>query len=514
MRFNVIIVVLATLAFVFLHYIDFFDLLYEESRHYEHLELDELFNLFIVAVPALAIILAARSRRLAREVAMRREAEDEASILANFDPLTGMANRRMFLAEFRNRLSAAADLNKELNLMVIDLDRFKSINDFYGHAAGDELLRTVAARIRRNVRDGDLVARLGGDEFAVLSIRNDKDDALFGILDRLVTAISQPMQFGQYHVGITCSIGAARYPSDGSDEDVLTKHADHALYQAKSAGKNRYAVFDETLADSIAERQALERDLKVALSDGTGEIVPFFQPILELATNRILQFEVLARWNHPQRGLIEAKDFATMAEDIGMADQLYLAMLRGACLAARGWDKAIAISVNLSPAQFADKDLVRKTLHVLSETDFSPERLELEVTETSIVQDFGQAQHVIKGLKAAGIRVALDDFGIGYSGLRHLHNLTLDKIKIDRSFLAPSFSPTDTNIIVSAVIDLGHNLGLTVVAEGIEDTTQASWLSARGCDLGQGYLFSQPLTADDAAIIARDGIACSPLKGL
>lgn len=497
MAFNITVLVIAALAFVVLHNVDFFDVLYTQTRAYEEFELDELFNAFVVAVPALAVILAARSRRLAEEVNRRREAEDEASTLANFDPLTGLANRRMFQAEFKSRLAAAKAAGAALDVCIIDLDRFKHINDFYGHAVGDDLLCTVAARLRNAIRDGDVAARLGGDEFAVISGGYPTDDAFLGLLGRLVDTIDQPLQIGQYQLGVTCSIGAARFPRDGSHEEVLMQCADQALYQAKAAGKNRHALFDETLAQTMKDRRSLEDELRAVLARDTGAIVPYFQPIMELSSHRVIQFEVLARWNHPSRGLVEAAEFAGIAEDIGMADQLYAIILRRACAVARGWNPSLAISVNLSPVQFSDRRLVEKTLDILRETDFPSERLELEITETSVMHDFVQAQQVIRSLRKAGIRVSLDDFGTGYSGLRHLHTLTLDKIKIDRSFVVSPTSPLEPNVIVSAVIDLGHNLGLTVVAEGIEELSQETWLASHGCDLGQGFLFSRPMAPED-----------------
>ncbi len=498
MTFNVVVLAGAVLAFLLLHNIDFFDFLYNQTRAYEDLELDELFNVFVVTVPALAIILAARSRRLAVEVDRRREAEDKAATLANFDPLTGLANRRMFQAEFRSRLKAAKASRTALNICIIDLDGFKRINDFYGHPAGDELLSTVAARLRNVIRDGDIAVRLGGDEFAIITGGNPADAGFFDMMKRLVKTINQPMKIGQYQLGVTCSIGVARFPKDGSDEELLMQCADQALYQAKATGKNRYALFDETLAQTIQDRRALEDDLRAALTQDSGAVVPYFQPIMELSSHRVIQFEVLARWNHPTRGLVEAAEFVDTAENIGMADQLYAIILRRACIAARSWDHSIAISVNLSPVQFTNRQLAEKTLEILREADFPCERLELEITESSIVHDFVQAQQVIRSLQKEGIRVSLDDFGTGYSGLRHLQKLTLDKIKIDRSFVVLPTSPSEPNVIVSAIIALGHNLGMTVVAEGIEDPSQEKWLTSHGCDLGQGFLYSRPLPLADA----------------
>jgi diguanylate cyclase (GGDEF)-like protein len=511
-RTNVLILVASVAIFALMHAMDFFDNLYVQTRVYEHLQLDEWLNAFFVAVPALALMLALRTRTLSTEVRHREQAEAEACKLANYDVLTDLANRRLFRAEFDRRLASAAQAGTELSVLLIDLDRFKIINDLYGHATGDALLGTISARIRSVTRSTDLAARIGGDEFAILSDTPFAARALESLLERLLTCIEQPITAGQYQLATTVSIGVASYPKDGTTADELLGQADQALYQAKAGGKNCYALFDDELAQTMRQRHRVEADLRRALIPDRGEIVPYFQPIFDLPSHRLRQFEVLARWNHPEQGLIEAQDFAAIAEDIGLSEPLYRTILRHACSDAASWDADISISVNVSPAQFADKLLVAKTLEILAETGFPANRLELEITETALVQDFEQASRVIRDLRRVGIRVALDDFGTGYSGLRHLHALTVDHIKIDRSFVEATRTQNDTKIIVSAMIALGHTLGMTVTAEGIEDTGEEAWLIEHGCDMGQGFLFSHPLTGSDAgafSVQARSAAALS-----
>tara|TARA_R110000868_G_scaffold411283_2_gene702731 strand:- start:942 stop:2924 length:1983 start_codon:yes stop_codon:yes gene_type:complete len=486
-----------------MHNADFYESLYRQTRLYEDYQLDELLNAFFVAAPALALALALRARSLSQEVRQREKAEATASRLANYDALTGLANRRLFHTEIVRRLAEAEATGTELNVLLVDLDRFKVINDLYGHDTGDSLLRTISARIRSAIRSTDLAARIGGDEFAILSDAPTVERAHLSLLRRLLSSIQEPIYAGEYQLGTTVSIGVASYPKDGKTAEDLLRQADQALYQAKAAGKNRYALFDDKLARAMHDRRTLEEDLRAALSPDRGEIVPYFQPILDLPSREVRQFEVMARWNHPQRGLIKAAQFAGVAEDIGMSDQLYRTILQQSCACALHWGQSI--SVNVSPAQFSDKQLVPKTLQILAETGFPPHRLELEISETALVQDFAQARRVIQGLRKVGIQVALDDFGTGYSGLRHLHALTVDRIKIDRSFVELTRTQMDIKIIVSAMIALGHSLGMTVTAEGIENDGEEAWLTEQGCDMGQGFLFSHPLQGTDAGRIAAQG---------
>lgn len=500
---NLVILIASVAVFSVMHYSDFYEIVYQQTRQYEAYQLDEMLNAFFVAAPALALVLALRTRTLADTVRQREQAEIAASRLANYDMLTGLANRRLFRAEIDRRLAAAEAAGTQLNVLIVDLDRFKVINDFYGHATGDELLRTIAARIRDAVRSTDLAARIGGDEFAILSDASSAGLGHVGLLKRLLASIGEPIEVSGYHLANTVSIGVASYPKDGDTAEDLMRQADQALYQAKASGKNRYALFDDKLAQEMRERRKLEEELRLALTSHNGAIVPYFQPILDLPSHRVRQFEVMARWNHPELGVLNAGKFASIAEDIGMSDQLYRTILRQATATAASWEQGI--SVNLSPAQFADNKLVAKTLEILAESGFPGNRLELEITETALVQDFAQARRVIKSLHKVGIRVALDDFGTGYSGLRHLHSLTVDRIKIDRSFVASTRNQADTRIIVSAMIALGHSLGMIVTAEGIEYDGEETWLTEQGCDMGQGYLFSHPLTAEDASMIAAQG---------
>jgi diguanylate cyclase (GGDEF)-like protein len=494
-RIYLLILILSITLFATLSTVNFFDRLYLYSRPCNHIRLDKIFDAFIVATPALIAVLMVYVRDLRGEIQKRRNAEQTVSILANYDPLTGLANRQLFQQEFGRRLRDAEARGVRLAVLVLDLDRFKSVNDLHGHGIGDKLLRAIAERLRASIRAPDFLSRIGGDEFAILCEGPIDDETHVRLVQRLLSEMDAPVVIDHTRITVTTSIGIAAFPQDGTAADVLLQRADLALYKAKAAGRNRHAFFDPLLDGASRERLVLESELRDALR--AGEVVPYYQPLIHLASKRLVGFEVLARWRHPRRGVLIGAEFVPLAENTGLIDLLFDVMLTQSCRDATHWPRTLLIAVNVSPTQFNDRSMVKKVLDTLHHTGLPANRLEIEITENALVQDFDVAKDVVQQLNQSGVRVSLDDFGTGYSGFRHLHQLSLDKIKIDRSFVANLHSGGDTDTIITSMITLGHSLGLEVTCEGIERQEDATWLMQRGCDQGQGFLFSRPLPAEE-----------------
>jgi diguanylate cyclase (GGDEF)-like protein len=498
-----VIIALAVAMQAFLIYIDAFDLIYEYTRAHEEWELDEVFAIFIVATFALSAVLFLRARRLAEEIERRTAAESRANQLARHDPLTGLPNRRLFREDLERRTRQSAEGGIDCAVLVLDLDYFKPINDLYGHHAGDRLLQAVADRLEGIVRAEDTVARLGGDEFAIAASGRGVGEIALRLVDRLRTELAAPFALGDIVAEIGCSIGVALFPDDASDPDLLLRRADMAMYRAKTAGRGTHAFFDMAMDHAFRERATLEADLRRGLRNG--EIVPFYQPLFELASKRLLGFEALARWRHPSRGILLPETFIQLAEDIGLIGDLMAHLLRRAIEDALKWDPRLRLSINVSPVQFKDKLLAERILAVLAERGFPAERLEVEITEAALVADVEAARAIMAVLKGRGVKIALDDFGTGYSSLHHLRELPFDSLKIDRSFVTSGREDAESAKIVTAIIGLSHNLGLPTTAEGVESADDAAWLLEQGCDLGQGFYFAQPM--DSRATSAFIGAA-------
>lgn len=501
---DVIIIALAIAVLALLREINSFEWFYYETRTYENLNLDDIANGFFVGFIALIAMLSMRHRRLRREVARRVVAENEAEALARHDPLTGIANRRLFNEHLQRLVAEGKDAGivgaggKDDGtvgaLLVIDLNRFKPVNDIYGHAAGDGLLVAVTARVQALLRHDEVFARLGGDEFGV-AIAGVTRDGVVRLANRIIAALDQPFDIGDAHIEIGASIGVAFFPQDADDTETLIQRADLAMYRAKAEGVSGHAFFDPTLDKAIRDRTTLEADLRHAV--GTDAIVPFYQPQVDLATGETNGFEMLARWYHPTQGLIMPEVFIPLAEDSRLIGALSLGLLRKAVRDALTWDPRLFLSVNISPEQFTDKDLATKILAILGAAEFPPQRLEIELTETALVADLASAREIIMQFKRAGVRIAIDDFGSGYSSLFYLRELPFDVVKIDQSFVGTRGSNPESAKIVSAVIGLTRALGIATVAEGIEATVDAQWLQTQGCDTGQGFLYSRPMPADE-----------------
>lgn len=484
----------ALVVTVILGRLNSFEWFYEVTRANEALQLDEIANFFFLAAIGLAILLAVRARLLAKEIRRRIAAEAEASALARHDPLTGIANRRLFSEQLSIGVTTAEHTHHGLAVFLLDLNRFKAVNDIHGHGVGDMLLVAVAKRLQTIARSEDTLARLGGDEFG-LAIRGASKESALRLANRVIAAFEEPFALGSIVVDMGVSIGVALCPSDATDAAGLLHRADLAMYRAKALRTSGFVFFDADLDEALRDREMLQRDLKLAI--GTDAIVPYYQPLVDLARGDIIGFEVLARWNHPTRGILLPDLFIPIAEDTRLIGKLSMSLLKRALADAAAWDPRLTLSVNIAPDQFRDRQLAEKILAILAAVNFPPERLEIELTENALLVDLEGAKETIAKLKTAGIRIAIDDFGKGYSSLYYLRELPFDVVKIDQSFVSTRRSNPESAKIVSAVIGLSGALGLTTVAEGIEASVDADWLRDQGCDTGQGFLYSQPVPARD-----------------
>ncbi|MDB5469564.1 MAG: hypothetical protein JWR84_1124 [Caulobacter sp.] len=465
--------------------------------HRLEVELNELLALGCLTCLGLVCLAGRWMLEQRREIARRTAAEGAVRVLAFQDPLTGLANRRSFDEALARTMATPPGANAVHAVLLLDLNGFKRINDVFGHGAGDEVLSIVGRRLGTLVRAGDMVARLGGDEFAVLAHHLTGPEGALGLALRIVEALSSPVAAAGAEHAVGTGIGIALCPRDGVDAAEILRKADVALYRAKAEGHSSVSFFEERMDEQLRERDGIERELRAAI--GAGTIQAFYQPLVDLKTGNISGFEALARWNHPTRGSIPPDRFIPIAEDCGLIRELTGALLRQACRAARAWPAAVTLAFNISPVELKDRTLGLRIMTILAETGLAPHRLEIEITESALVRDMATAQHVLGSLREAGVRIALDDFGTGYSSLYHLRNFKLDKIKIDRSFVDVMQTEPESAAIVSALLGLGRGLGLTVVAEGVESTGQASALLAQGCDQGQGYLYGRAVSAADTA---------------
>jgi len=428
-----------------------------------------------------------------RDVSERRELERNLRRLAYTDALTGLPNRALFYDRLGQALVMARRRSAPLAVLFLDLDRFKNINDSFGHEIGDQMLASVARRLRDCLREEDTLARLGGDEFGALlpEIADPRDIRL--VADKLLAALTAPEVIGNYELAVDVSIGVALFPQDGRNIQRLLRSADAAMYRAKARGGGRVETSTPVLEEEVARRRQLEVELRRALRDEELRLV--FQPYRELASGKVAGYEALVRWNHPRRGMLNPDVFLPLAEDTGLIEALDRWVLDEACRHARAWPSPLGVSVNISPGRLRSGDLAEHAADVLAETGLAPSRLTLELSERIL---FGEEPDVIASLEhlaAAGVGLALDDFGAGYTSLGHLRQLPLTQLKIDRSLVLALGDHSDDSPIVAAVISFAHALGLSVTAEGIERPRQVKRLQDLGCEYGQGFLFSPPLSA-------------------
>jgi len=424
---------------------------------------------------------------ITEEVQSRRRIE----YLSQHDALTGLPNRTRLQEFLDGKLKAAPTVDQPLVMLSLDLDRFKPVNDLLGHAAGDRVLNEVSRRLGECIRSGDLVARIGGDEFVLILTDISSQDEVETLCRRLIDSIEQPMQLDEQEVFVSASIGVAMAPNDSCEAAELLRYADMALYEAKAGGRNTWRFYAGDMNARIIERRRLESDLRYAIKHG--ELRLHFQPRFRITDGAMVGAEALVRWQHPERGLISPDTFIPIAEDTGLILPLSNWVINAACESAARWPKALFVSVNLSSTEFQRGNLVERIQQALAVTRLEPSRLELEITESVMLEDAVVALDIMRALKALGVRLSMDDFGTGYSSLSYLRSFPFDGLKIDRSFVNRLSESEDDQSIIQAIVGLGRALSLTVTAEGIETAGQLELLKAVQCDEGQGYFLSRPL---------------------
>jgi diguanylate cyclase (GGDEF)-like protein/PAS domain S-box-containing protein len=431
-----------------------------------------------------------------QDITDSRRDEEKVAFMARHDLLTGLANRTNFMEKLEEAGARLRRRHETFTVFMIDLDRFKNVNDSHGHPAGDALLRETASRLRKALRVTDLVARLGGDEFAVIQAGEaDQRGAAVELAKRVIALISAPYDLHGNMVSIGTSIGIAMAREPDVDSDTLMKQADLALYRTKSEGRNGYCVFDERMTADADARRQLEADLRDAISGGQIEI--HYQPILHVKTRKLFGLEALARWRHPVKGFVPPSEFIPLAEETGLIVPLGEWVLHKACETAKRWPPEVKVAVNISAVQFAKSDLLDVVTRTLAETDLPPERLELEITETALLEKEAGVLATLLQLESLGIAISLDDFGTGYSSLRYLTTFPIDKIKIDKSFTQNITHRADCAAVVASVLALGSGLEVATVAEGVETKQQFDILRASGVNYVQGYLFGAPCPAEE-----------------
>ena len=431
------------------------------------------------------------------ESEQRRHSDEQLQYLAYHDPLTGLLNRGAFRDTLNQALDDLVVSDAKPAVLFIDLDRFKAVNDSYGHEMGDKLLRAVAERLRATVSSGVELCRLGGDEFGALILGHA--DPQFAMLqaDNLISAIQQPFEIDGRILQIGASCGVALASSVSSDLEVLVKAADLAMYHAKKTGRSGTVLFEPRMLLEQDERRALEEDLRAAVRHGDFEV--FYQPLIDISTNSVRSFEALLRWPHETRGLIAPDIFIPIAEETGLIINIGEWVLRQACKQAMTWPKEISVAVNLSPLQFRNPSLIGSVVGALAASGLHPNRLELEITELALLGAEKRNHEILRAIRNLGVRVSIDDFGTGYSSMSYLQSFSVDKIKIDKRFVQGLDNGKSSAAIIQAIINLGIEIGVGTAAEGVETSAQLNSVLERGCSLVQGYLFSRPLTAEDAS---------------
>ena len=429
------------------------------------------------------------------DITDRRRIEARISFMAHHDALTGLPNRTSLNSRLEDALMRYGSAGESVAILCLDLDRFKQVNDTLGHPAGDSLLRAVAARLQTCVREGDLVVRLGGDEFAILQTAARQPAASETLARRIVEELGRPYDIEGHRVVVGASIGIAVAALNSTRADTLLKNADIALYCAKADGRGTFRMFEATMDTQVQARRAIESDLREAL--GRGELELFYQPLCNVAANRVCGFEALLRWRHPARGLVSPAVFVPIAEELGLIMPIGEWVLAQACADAAQWPDGLKVAVNLSPVQFRSPDLVAAVQRALLTSGLPACRLELEITESALLQDSQTVLNMLHRMGELGLRIALDDFGTGYSSLSYLRSFPFSKLKIDQSFIKDIARRSDCEAIVRSVASLAQTLGMTTTAEGVETEEQLRRLCDAGCTEAQGYLFDEPRPVAD-----------------
>jgi len=447
-----------------------------------------------------------------QDITERKKNDEAIRKLAFFDQVTGLPNRTLFQEHLQMAIYHAKRNHSKIAVLFLDLDNFKRINDSLGHVAGDQLLTEVSKRLQQSIRTADLaaakvngesdhaLARLGGDEFTIMLVDIMDTKHVHTVTDRIMDNLNAPFMLAGNRVMVTSSIGIAIYPKDGDDIDTLLKHADTAMYQVKSTGRNGFFFYDDKLRQQSRNRIELEAELYHALEHD--EMTLFYQPKVNARNCVTVGFEALIRWIHPERGMVSPMDFIPIAEDSGLIIPMGKWVIRTACRQHQIWRQAgkpsVSISVNLSAHQFTDVHLLAAIRNILTETDMPPEFLEFEITETVLMDDADKALSILNEMKSMGLKLSIDDFGTGYSSISYLKNFPADVLKIDRAFIKDLPDDKQDATITSAIINLGKTLNLCLIAEGVETRRQLDWLKRRGCDQIQGYFFSPPVPAEKA----------------
>jgi len=439
------------------------------------------------------------------DVTERYRLEDKIRHLASHDALTGLINRYGLQAVMKDAI-ARMGRGEGFAVLCIDLDNFKHVNDSLGHQVGDRLLQEVAARLKATVRETDSISRFGGDEFTIVQHAKDQPHSACALAERIIAALSAPYSIDDHQLIIGASVGVALAPSDGRDTETLLRNADLALYRSKSDGRGVQRLFEPEMDAKMQTRRQLELDLRQAIALQQFEL--YYQPLINADSEKIIGFEALIRWRHPERGLVPPMDFIPLAEEIGIMNTIGAWVLKTACCEAMGWPNDLRLAVNVSATQFRDRPLELDVAAALGASGLDPNRLEIEMTESVLLENSAVALTTLNKLRSLGIRIALDDFGTGYSSLTYLQKFPFDKIKIDKSFVqGGSVMGSHSVAIVKAVIDLSHNLGMTTTAEGVETSEQLGRLRLQGCKEVQGYLFSRPIPAKSIPGLLKTGCA-------
>ena len=435
------------------------------------------------------------NQRLKVEIADREESQARSQYLAYHDSLTGLGNRLLFKEQLEEALGDVSVASHPLAVLFLDLDGFKAVNDTLGHSIGDLLLKSVATKLRDILPRTDRIARLGGDEFAILQISAAQPGSSIALAEKIIEVVGQPNSIDGHDVTVGASVGiAVARPGDMNTENFL-KSADLAMYSAKSDGRGTYRMFDPEMDAIVQARRLLERDMRTALAQDGFRL--FYQPLVNLQTKKVTAFEALMRWQHPERGMVPPSDFIPVAEEMGLIVQLGEWALRQACAEATEWPDGICVSVNLSPLQFSKGNLVSSVMSALASAGLPASRLELEITESVLLEKSERNITILNQLRDLGVRISMDDFGTGYSSIGYLRSFPFDKIKIDQSFVRDLLVDEGSLAIVRAIAGLGVSFGMITTAEGVETEEQMRCLNLEGCIEVQGYLYSRPVPADE-----------------
>jgi diguanylate cyclase (GGDEF)-like protein len=449
------------------------------------------------------------NRRLKEEIADREELQAKSRYLAYHDPLTGLANRLLFKEQLEAALQDVSVTPSPLAVLFLDLDGFKAVNDTLGHSVGDMLLKSIAAKLRDLLPATDRIARLGGDEFAILQLSGAQPAAAIALAEEIIAVAGRPHAVDGHDVTVGASVGIAiANPGEMNSESIL-KSADLAMYSAKSEGRGTHRMFDPQMDAAVQTRRSMERDMRTALAQR--EFSLSYQPLVNLQTKKVTAFEALMRWHHAERGQVPPSEFIPVAEEMGLIVQLGEWALRQACSDAIDWPDDIRVSVNLSPLQFSKGNLVSTILNALGSSGLPASRLELEITESVLLEKSDRNIAILNQLREMGVRISMDDFGTGYSSIGYLRSFPFDKIKIDRSFVRDVLVDQGSLAIVRAIAGLGVSFGMTTTAEGVETEEQMRFLNLEGCVEVQGYLYSKPVKANEiaqllASLNSRHGI--------